>query len=323
MLNNLRTVLVIFFCSLGAIVAHAGEYSANGCLVRWDERELTIGNTLFSRSYVVSNNVLRTRSFSAAGWVGIAETVMPFERLSVSCDTAKWGPASAEGVSVRVRYGVFETRLCLWPEVPGVLSFQPIPRPLAECPVDDALDSSYSRLKRRKSCLLGQAGEVSDVLTFKSTAIKGESLTLLDQTDIRNELVQSREWVFPSAELDVDLSTSVLDCRDLFTDGGIVFLKMAPMPSSRSSSVADFVLSPRRSSIAVLDNGYPLASLVYSGGEVGRIAALRALQRAIRPYRSGRDGVFVSNTWGDGNRDKRINAEFIGKEIEAGAKIGV
>ena len=35
------------------------------------------------------------------------------------------------------------------------------------------------------------------------------------------------------------------------------------------------------------------------------------------------DGVLLSNTWGAGNRDSRINQAFLLKEIEAGAKIGV
>jgi alpha-galactosidase len=48
-----------------------------------------------------------------------------------------------------------------------------------------------------------------------------------------------------------------------------------------------------------------------------------AFQRALRPYRPGRDGVLLSNTWGAGNRDSRICEEFLLKEIEAGAKIGV
>ena len=46
-------------------------------------------------------------------------------------------------------------------------------------------------------------------------------------------------------------------------------------------------------------------------------------QRQIRPYVPGRDGLLLSNTWGDRNRDGRINEDFLRREINAGARLGV
>jgi alpha-galactosidase len=43
----------------------------------------------------------------------------------------------------------------------------------------------------------------------------------------------------------------------------------------------------------------------------------------LRTYVPTRDAAFLSNTWGDRNRDARINATFLTSEIEAGAKLGV
>jgi alpha-galactosidase len=50
---------------------------------------------------------------------------------------------------------------------------------------------------------------------------------------------------------------------------------------------------------------------------------LQAFQRAQRPFVPGRDGMFLSNTWGDRNRDARINEAFLLQEIDAGARLGV
>jgi alpha-galactosidase len=58
-------------------------------------------------------------------------------------------------------------------------------------------------------------------------------------------------------------------------------------------------------------------------GEGGRIAALHDFQRLRRPYDSRRDGLFMTCTWGDRSRDAKINEQFIVKEIEAAARLGV
>lgn len=52
-------------------------------------------------------------------------------------------------------------------------------------------------------------------------------------------------------------------------------------------------------------------------------AALHRLQACYRVFRPGRDGLLVSNTWGDRNRDSRINEPFVRAEIAAGAALGV
>jgi alpha-galactosidase len=75
--------------------------------------------------------------------------------------------------------------------------------------------------------------------------------------------------------------------------------------------------------VRLVGDGYPFAVLVYHGGRSGRIRALHAYQRQLRAFVPGRDAAFLSNTWGDRNRDARINAEFLTREIDAGAALGV
>ena len=63
--------------------------------------------------------------------------------------------------------------------------------------------------------------------------------------------------------------------------------------------------------------GYKSVLLTYHGGRSGRIAALQQYQRQIRQYVPGRDGLLMSNTWGDRSYEAKLNEGFIRKEIDA------
>ena len=68
--------------------------------------------------------------------------------------------------------------------------------------------------------------------------------------------------------------------------------------------------------------GYPWTVLTYSGGDAGRARVLQAWQRRLRVPRPGLDGVFLTNTWGDRNRDGRIEEGFLVEEVAATAVLG-
>ena len=89
---------------------------------------------------------------------------------------------------------------------------------------------------------------------------------------------------------------------------------------------AEETFSARSPAMAWMESGgagYPYVVLAYTGGRMGRTEALQKFQRQLRPYVAGRDGMFLSNTWGDRSRDLRINADFMRKEIDAGSALGV
>ena len=165
--------------------------------------------------------------------------------------------------------------------------------------------------------------EGARVQCFSSRHVRVTAFELLDSTDTSNELEVEREWLLNTCERSQFLSCNALDCRDLGTGAGTAYLRFAPMPASRPVKGPDFVLTGSPFAVSVVSNGYPCAWLDYVGGEVGMKRAFTALQRRVRGYRAGRDGVFLSNTWGDGNRDARINETFLLREVEAGAELGV
>ena len=146
---------------------------------------------------------------------------------------------------------------------------------------------------------------------------------LMDQTDVHNELMRTREWTAQWNEDAFDIECCALDIYDAERDTGRAILRLAPLPHARPTKCADFRVDSRGRTLAVLSNGYPFVMREYSGGRVGRIKAFHAMQRELRPYRSGRDGRILSNNWGGGYSDTRLNEDYAMREIEAGAKLGV
>ena len=321
-MSMLQTVCVSSVLAVLAASAAGGEIATNGCRVAWTDRTLEIGNDLFTRKYVSSNGVLRTVFFKAKDggvWRGESDASDGCDVLSVGAGPAKWGPAGEDGVRITVKAGGGETRLDLYPGMPGVIATRSgvtVFRPVH----DDARD--WQTLKSDNAQLRTAMGE-SDVIGIEKRHVKVTSFDCLDQTDIRDRLLRTDERLLMNYDWACSLATSCLDVRDIVREEGLVFLRLAPMPMSRPSPVDDFIVSGEDRRIALLANGYPLVELAYVGGEAGRRRALVAFQRALRPYRPGRDGLLLSNTWGAGNRDSRICQDFLLKEIEAGARMGV
>ena len=168
------------------------------------------------------------------------------------------------------------------------------------------------------------ADGVAETLTLPQGHAKIVAYDLVDQTDGHDELVHVREWLLGSNEHQPDVTTSILSVEDMLSGNGTVFVRCAPLPHARvDPSAADFGFSARKRSLDVYDTGYPYVRLPYEGGAVGRTKALQDWQRTVRPYVSGRDGLFLSNTWGDRNRDTRINEVFLLDEVKAAAELGV
>ena len=163
-----------------------------------------------------------------------------------------------------------------------------------------------------------------DAVVFATPHVRVTVWELMDQTDSHNELVTRREWLLMPGTDSFTLSLNVLDVMETQTGRGVVFVRRAPLPHARADKRPDFEIRPGRPhSVRVLDNGYPCERVQYSGGALGRHRALMAAERRWRAFVPGRDGLLLSNTWGDRARDSRINEAFMFKEIAVGAELGV
>lgn len=142
-----------------------------------------------------------------------------------------------------------------------------------------------------------------------------------DQTDVHNELVIKTERLLMASDAPQAVQANVVDCRDLLAGTGVVFVVEGPTTQSRWSGDPDFTISGRGT--VVHSNGFPVAALPYSGGDVGRIRAIRAHSRRQHPYHPKRNGLMLSNTWGDRHRFERINRADMLREVDAAAALGV
>ena len=315
-------IATVFAAMAGA--ACAGELNTNGCHAAWTDATLTVGNALFTRSYVAKGGVLRTVSWArtdGAAWHGAPGQTNGTEKIAVAASGAKWSPVGVDGLRVLVEIGGQTTRLDLYPDMPGVIASRPKgDAAFAWAREATRTHESFCREGKR----LRAAAEANDALSIFHRHLKTTSFECRDQTDHRDRLVVADERQLMSYDQQFSVATTCLDVQDQLSGEGLAFVRLAPMPASRPGPVDDFIVeadAPQR--LTLLANGYPLAELVYAGGAAGRRRALAAFQRALRPFRPGRDGVLLSNTWGAGNRDSRICQDFLLREIEAGARIGV
>lgn len=310
-----------------AWMVEAGEIETNGCRAVWTDKTLEIGNQHFLRRYVASNGVLRTTLFKArdgAAWLGRATASDAADPIAVRAEAAKWSPVGVEGLRLFVTIRGATTRLDLYPAMPGVIVMRP---GVTECPALHDETRPWIRMANGiRNPIFDQLPKVAamcDTISIHHRHVKATEFTCLDQTDIRDRLLRTDERQLMRYDWIYTLSSSGLDLQDSISRDGLVFTRLAPMPMSRPKPVEDFIVSGAAEGVSLLANGYPLVELAYTGGAAGRRRAMVAFQRSIRPYRPGRDGLLLSNTWGAGNRDSRICQDFLLKEIEAGAKIGV
>ena len=148
-------------------------------------------------------------------------------------------------------------------------------------------------------------------------------VVLRDQSDARAELIEENEWLLMTCEAETHLQGNIFVLENIVEGSGSVFVKLAPLPHARAAkSDWDVRFNGRGLFELNEDDGYKWRVVPYEGGKWGRIAALHAMQREIRPYNLAQDGLLLSNTWGDRGRDAHLNTRFMEREIEAAAKLG-
>jgi len=321
-----------FVCILAlasALSASAEKADFKGCYAAWENGRLTVGNTLFERAWVAGDAGLMPVSFKLKNpdteWIaGSARQAKATGTLEVKSASGRRSVVGAEGLRVEVTVKGKKTQqalLWLYPDAAGVLTERPDTEG-GGAAAKEAQASGIEVEAQQKSAAATVAG--AETLALEPQHLRITQVTLMDQTDNHNELVAEREWLLMLNEAKFDVQGCVLIAENVIDATGLAFLKLAPLPHARQDKTAvDFNVNPGARSVATFFNGYPVAVLGYRGGRAGRICALHAFQRDLRAYRAGRDGLFLSNTWGDRSRDARINETFLLKEVEAGAALGV
>jgi alpha-galactosidase len=333
-------------------VAMPVNTSFEDCYARWEGGELIIGTELIERRWIVQEAGLVSVSFlnrkSGTQWCS-----GPARQASLVPATGRGDGAVPELTleSVRVvqnlagKPSLIATVMLTRGVQKQELEFQVFPRGrgvtirmvraegVAEQREEGSSDEKTASTGIEASALPGADQipfrDTLDVLRVNPLHATLTQVILKDQTDHHDNLVFENSWMLHPSEKAIQLSGNLFVLENRITQEGLVFVKHAPLPHARPiSNPVDLIL--HREDLAFLGNGAandgagnPSTLLAYSGGKEGRTRALHELQRQIRPYFPGRDGLFLSNTWGDRARDSRLSEDFMKAEIEVAAKLGV
>jgi len=164
---------------------------------------------------------------------------------------------------------------------------------------------------------------------------KLKSVEFYDASDYNNNLVEDYSRLLYAREN--KLRGNLLLATDQTTKSGFFILKEAPVSNIQLQyqgfdfttifgevNVAGMGLAPANINDSIWVKGYSIVVGVNEGeSEQGLLFALRSYQSKQRIYKEQRDAMILSNTWGDRNRDSRIDETFILQEIEAAAKLGI
>ncbi len=128
---------------------------------------------------------------------------------------------------------------------------------------------------------------------------------------------------------------SVLLAENNNTHNVHLLVKLSPLQDAQSEYVG-FDFSTDFSAVKIFSSGidsqtetnewqeaYAVFSVMYAQNEETALNAYKRYELSIHHYLPKEDNTFTMNTWGDRNRDSRINEKFILNELEAAAQLGI
>ena len=279
------------------------------CKVVFDGAQLEVSNSVIRRSWLLSTQLTPlklTDLTSKTEWIEQSPNEKPELKWSVSHQVSKSKVVEEESLQINLSCADngAKYRIRIFPETPAV---------------------EIEQLSKRQT---GPQALVDQLSKKDTSNLIFTNVELKDHTDHNTKgLVFTKNH-----DLSAPFTTSgnIAYLEDSQTKSGLLFIKLAPLPHARASKVDhDFQWTgksllwrgPGFNSIS--QHGYPCAVICYSGGRAGRIAASQKYQRCLRRYLPGRDGLLLSNTWGDRSRDAKISEDFLKQEIVSGKKLGV
>jgi alpha-galactosidase len=156
-----------------------------------------------------------------------------------------------------------------------------------------------------------------------------------EMTDHYNNLVQEQE-LLPYTKAHFSSGNVLMAVP---SDGGPIdiIVKLAPIAHAQANYYgADY--SVQLDGVRVYSTGfdtsediregdwhksYPLYILKYAKTETEALLGYKKYEHAVHRYLPEKDNTFTMNTWGNRNRDSRINEEFILNELDAADSLGI
>lgn len=318
---------------------------AGRCYASFANDRLIVGNALIERTWIVRHGRLWAERFedkrAGCQWIArpaeqaslVADGPAADGPLQFSSEVHRSSPVSTPSLRVTLSNRQVEYNLRIYPGAAGVemqlvTSAAGIGTSTAAAATAGAsgVESDASQPAESQR----QMSDVIDAFAIEPLHTRLTQVTLIDQTDVHDNLAAERSWLIGGAQGPIQRQGNLFWIERTISGEGLIFLKCCPLPHTRPvKSDADLLVAPD-GLVALLGHGidgggegYPAVVLSYQGGRIGRIRALQAWQRQVRRYEPKRDAKFLANTWGDRSRDGRINETFMAREIAAGRELGV
>lgn len=311
LMRAIKKSILPFFTLLLTVGGYAAPFSHQwkDCRVDFDGNKLEIGNSLIHRSWRLGDALIPeklTDLKTKVEWIVPSNAVESSNEWTVTYQTSKSKVVEAESLHVHLacKQNGKKYRLRIFPNTPAI---------------------EVEQLSQAES---GPDALVDQFALANKANLVFTNVELKDHTD-RNlkGLVFRKKYQLSSP---FTSSGNIAYLENSETQTGLLFIKIAPLPHARASKI-DHDFSWHGKSLdwkgpgynSISKQGYPCAVICYSGGRAGRIAASQNYQRALRRYVPGRDGLLLSNTWGDRSRDAKISEQFLLDEIIAGKEFGI
>lgn len=355
-MSKLGIILSILFVCCTALaqkpsrLAAGNSFSYGSCFARLAGTQLVVGNSHQQRTWRLDAGQLYATSLydsdAQQEWIAAPSSLpspapsQPVSGTSVVLRGAADVFSPTEPKSLRVELEVVTPSSAVYYE------FQIFPAAAGIRMWTEVKGTSASALRTEPATHDVQAlGDALEHLQIANPHLRLIQVTLQDRTDQHNELVFEDEWLLHPNEALLQLRGNLFVLEDTLSGNGLIFLKEAPQPEMRPIQnpydlwfSGSAMITPEKADVIPAafyklsfygngftgsGKGYPHTLLSYRGGRFGRIAAIQQFQKQLRTYVPGRDGILLSNTWGDRSYEGKLNEEFIRREIDAGKALGV
>lgn len=231
------------------------------CYGQWNGETLVMGNALFERSYRVEKGCLYATSIvdkeagvewvsgsaDCASWVPCLDVSNEDPEIVFSAAESRQMPVSRPALSVSLRadsksfsrihtFEIFPNsasitgRLTLmgdWADALGTIAVEP-----STGPEPTGVERVDTRPKREDLPTL----DTLDAFALAPQHLRLTQVSLMDRTDVHNELVFENEWLLLVNENALQLQGNVFVIEDNLTGNGLIVLKQAPLPGARPVS---------------------------------------------------------------------------------------
>ena len=311
------------------------------CYASWTENTLVIGNKRIERRFQwCAQGLVCTATVdkaSAKEWRGDEPPAVTAD-VAIECAVSNNGGLSAKHLLLtateRQGGGVIETKLAVYPQLPFVILER-------RC---KGLHPSSSERVAEKGGTGNENAVTKDVIEaatldrIDNVPLNVRHLTLkafklFDRTDLNDCLVaEEKMHLYPGCSFSMRGNVFLFD--NYMENKGLLVVKDSPthlyqlLENDDSLRVkgtrnADIVGAGLHGDIDADDWCQLYGTTVGVGDTDELLVEYRQLYRAQYLAPAFKEPFIMSNTWGDRSQDSRVCEEFMLKEIEAGAKLGV